>query len=137
MHFSFIECFEEVVQAKEKEFFVDVILEYANILIDWRRRMKAQDLKILISAVQVLKAVAHPARLEIIGLLDESGSLSVGQIQERLGTTQSMTSQHLAALKRVGILACQKEANVCYYSILNRNILKLLECISKCATGHP
>lgn len=99
--------------------------------------MRRQDLEILLKAAQMLKAVAHPARLGIIGLLDESGPLSVGQIQERLGTTQSMTSQHLAALKRVGAVACQKQANVCYYSILNRNILKLLECISKCATGHP
>lgn len=98
--------------------------------------MKAQDLKILVNAVQVLKAVAHPVRLEIIALLEEGGALSVGQIQEHLGITQSMTSQHLAALKRVGILASQKQANVCHYSILNRNILKLLECIGTCAARH-
>ena len=98
--------------------------------------MNGRDFKVLAKAAQMLKAVAHPVRLEIIGLLEEGGPLSVGQIQERLGITQSMTSQHLAALKRVGAVVCRKEANVCYYSIQNRDILKLLECISKCAAGH-
>ncbi len=98
--------------------------------------MNTQDFEVLARAAQMLKAVAHPARLEIIGLLDQGGPLSVGQIQERLGITQSMTSQHLGTLKRAGALTCRKEANVCYYAIQNRNILKLLECITKCASGH-
>ena len=87
-------------------------------------------------ATRMLKAVAHPARIEIISLLVREKSLSVGEIQARLNISQSMTSQHLSALKNVGIIACEKDANVCNYFILNRNILKLIDCVTRCATDH-
>jgi ArsR family transcriptional regulator len=83
-------------------------------------------------AARMLKAVAHPVRIHIIDCLNRERRLSVNEIKERLGATQSMTSQHLAQMRNVGILGAEKEANVCYYHILNKNVLRLLECINKC-----
>ncbi len=85
------------------------------------------------SAARMLKAIAHPVRVEIINLLSTEKRLSVNKLKDRLNITQSMTSQHLAQLRNTGILGSSKEANVCYYYILNKNVLKLLCCIKNCS----
>jgi DNA-binding transcriptional ArsR family regulator len=84
-------------------------------------------------AARMLKAVAHPVRVEIINILSQIDRLSVNELKEKLKITQSMTSQHLAQLRNTGILGTSKEANVCYYYILNKNVLKLLNCIKNCS----
>lgn len=91
------------------------------------------DSAVYAQAAQMLKAVAHSVRIEIIELLVSEQTLTVNEIKDRLGLTQSMTSQHLGILKTAGIVACDKEANACHYYILNKNVLKLLECVQRCA----
>ena len=83
-------------------------------------------------AAAVLRVIAHPARLEMIQLLDAKSELSVGDVQSALGLTQSMTSQHLTALKNVGVVFDRKEGNVRYYGIKNKEVLTLLKCLNKC-----
>ena len=85
------------------------------------------------TAARMLKAVAHPVRIEIIYLLSRTKRLSVNTLKEKLNITQSMTSQHLAQLRNTGVLGSCKEANVCYYYIRNKNVLKLLKCIKNCS----
>lgn len=88
------------------------------------------------TAARMLKAVAHPVRIKIIDHLSREKRLSVNELKEKLNITQSMTSQHLAQLRNTGILGSIKEANVCYYYILNKNVLKLLECIKRCSKNN-
>jgi len=83
-------------------------------------------------AAKVLRVVAHPVRISIIRLLSKEAGVTVTAMQSRLGTTQSMMSQHLAALKAVGLVACRKQANECHYYLLNKNVLKLLDCVDHC-----
>ncbi|OGX37992.1 MAG: hypothetical protein A3D87_00310 [Omnitrophica WOR_2 bacterium RIFCSPHIGHO2_02_FULL_50_17] len=97
---------------------------------------RQEDLKTFAPAARMLKFMAHPLRLAIINDLLLERQLSVGQLQKRLNISQSMTSQHLSALKIAGIVACEKKANECHYYIQNRNILKFLECIRKCVQRH-
>ncbi len=84
-------------------------------------------------AARMLKAVAHPVRIEIIDLLSRTKRLSVNELKEKLKITQSMTSQHLAQLRNSGVLGASKEANICYYYIRNKKVLKLLNCIKGCS----
>ncbi len=51
-----------------------------------------------------LKAVAHPARLQILELLAERGECVCGEIVEVLPLAQSTVSQHLKILKKAGLL---------------------------------
>jgi ArsR family transcriptional regulator len=83
-------------------------------------------------AAKMLRVIAHPVRLEIIRLLHEQGEINVGRIQAALSLTQSMTSQHLTALRNVGIVYDRKESNVKYYGIKNKEVLKLLSCLQNC-----
>ena len=91
------------------------------------------DLKTFEKAARMLKAVAHPIRIKIINCLIKKEKLSVGTIQSKLNISQSMTSQHLASLKNIGVLGCEKQANICYYYIENRSVLKLLDCVEHCS----
>jgi len=80
----------------------------------------------IIRAARCLKAMSHPLRLKILCVLGNK-SISVQDIVEQVGTSQSNISQHLAILREKDILSHQKEANKVYYSIDDKRILKLIE----------
>jgi DNA-binding transcriptional ArsR family regulator len=72
-----------------------------------------------------LKAMAHPLRWKILCSLGEN-ELSVGEIVERTGTSQSNISQHLEQLRNKNIVVSRKEANRIYYRIRNPQLLELI-----------
>ena len=76
-------------------------------------------------ASRSLKAISHPLRLKILCVLGEN-EVSVQEIVECVGTSQSNISQHLAILRDKGILASRKEANRVYYRVGDARTLKLI-----------
>ncbi len=72
-----------------------------------------------------LKAMAHPLRWKILCSLGNS-ELSVGEIVEKTGTSQSNISQHLEQLRNKNILISRKEANRIFYRIRNDQLLDLI-----------
>lgn len=76
-------------------------------------------------AAQAIKAIAHPLRLKILCVLGDR-EVSVQDIVERVGTSQSNISQHLAILRDKGVLATRKDANRVYYRIGDLRTLKLV-----------
>ena len=72
-----------------------------------------------------LKAMAHPLRWKILCTLGET-ELSVGEIVEKTGTSQSNISQHLEQLRNKNILVSRKEANRIFYRIRNNQLLELI-----------
>ncbi len=76
-------------------------------------------------AARCLKAMSHPLRLKILCVLG-SQKISVQQIVEHVGTSQSNISQHLAILREKDILGCEKQANRVYYYIDDERMLQLI-----------
>lgn len=76
-------------------------------------------------ASRSMKAMAHPLRLKILCVLGER-ELSVQDIVELVGTSQSNISQHLAILRDKGILATRKDANRVYYRVSDARTLRLI-----------
>jgi DNA-binding transcriptional ArsR family regulator len=72
-----------------------------------------------------LKAMAHPLRWKILCTLGDR-ELSVGEIVEQTGTSQSNISQHLEQLRNKNIVTSRKEANRIYYRIRNGKLLELI-----------
>ncbi len=72
-----------------------------------------------------LKAMAHPLRWKILCSLGDK-ELSVGEIVERTGTSQSNISQHLEQLRNKNIVVARKEANRIFYRIRNGQLLDLI-----------
>ena len=76
----------------------------------------------------VLKALAHPVRLNIIEALKDN-EMCVNDIVVAVGGKQSITSQQLNMMKDRGVLACRKDGAKVFYRINNKNVLKLLGCM--------
>ncbi len=76
----------------------------------------------------VLKALAHPARLQIVDLL-HSGEKSVNHIAHLLHTKQSITSRQLNLMKERGVLASRRDGPKVYYRIDNKNVTKVIQCV--------
>lgn len=77
-------------------------------------------------ASRSLKAMSHPLRLKILCTL-RNDEISVQDIVDRVGTSQSNISQHLAILRDKGILSSRKDANRVYYKVVDARTLKLIE----------
>lgn len=54
------------------------------------------------------KAIAHPARVEILRILQHRATCTCGQIVEQLPLAQSTVSQHLAVMKTAGLLGIDR-----------------------------
>ena len=72
-----------------------------------------------------LKAMSHPLRLKILCTLGDK-EISVQDIVEHVGTSQSNISQHLAILRDKGILDSRKDANRVYYRVDDTRALRLI-----------
>ena len=76
-------------------------------------------------ASDAMQAMAHPLRLKILCLVGNQ-ELSVLEIVDAVGTTQSNISQHLAVLRDHGILHSRKEANKVFYRIGDPRVLQMI-----------
>ena len=68
-------------------------------------------------AVLVLRAVNHKLRQSIIDLLEENEKMTVTDIYIKLRLEQSVASQHLAILRRAGVVATERQGKFIYYSL--------------------
>ena len=76
-------------------------------------------------ASAAMQAMAHPLRLKILCLVNNQ-ELSVLEIVDAVGTSQSNISQHLAVLRDTGVLAARKEANRVFYRIADPRVLEMI-----------
>ena len=79
-------------------------------------------------ATSLLKALANEKRLLIVCTLS-AGEKNVGELEEVIGLSQSALSQHLARLRRDGIVETRREAQTIYYSLKDAAVPRLLECL--------
>ncbi len=79
-------------------------------------------------AAALLKAIAHPERLQIVNIL-MNGECKVGELAKLLGTGQSITSQQLSNLKFAGVLKSRRDGKKTYYSLANDSIKKIVKSI--------
>ena len=73
-------------------------------------------------AAMVLRAINHKLRQQMISTIHENKRLTVTQIYVKLRLEQSVASQHLAILRRAGILSTQREGKFIFYTINSSRI---------------
>ena len=78
--------------------------------------------------VEILKAIAHPNRLQIVNILLR-GECRVGELAKTLGAKHSHTSQQLNIMKHSGLLKSRRNGNVVFYSLANDSIKKIVKSI--------
>jgi len=87
-------------------------------------------------AARAMKAMAHPLRLKILCVLG-ANEVSVQDIVDAVGTSQSNISQHLAILRDKGVLRARKDANRVYYRVGDERTLQLLGMMREVYCGDP
>ena len=65
----------------------------------------------------VLRALNHKLRQQILKLINENSKLAVTDIYVKLRLEQSVASQHLAILRKAGIVSTKREGKFIYYTI--------------------
>ncbi|HEX3736873.1 MAG TPA: metalloregulator ArsR/SmtB family transcription factor [Solirubrobacterales bacterium] len=81
------------------------------------------------------RALGHPARVRVVESLRD-GEMTVGDIQAELGIDSSGTSQHLASMRRQGILEARKEGTSVYYRVRDPRVFQLLESARQVIGSH-
>ncbi len=89
------------------------------------------DQKKLARSAYVLKCLAHPIRISIIDLLEQSQRMSVSQLQEVLHIEQSLLSHHLINMRDKGILNTHREGKNVFYAIEDMNLVSILALLTK------
>src|SRR6476620_7286989 len=74
----------------------------------------------------LFRVLGHPARVRILELLRD-GERSVGALQAELGLDSGGTSQHLAALRRIGLVESRREGTSVFYRVDDPQVCELLE----------
>ncbi len=80
----------------------------------------------------MLKAIAHPVRISIVGYLEDGNRRTVTEIHKFLGIEQSTASHHLNILKDKGVLASKREGKNTLYFLKHENLKTILNCVSTC-----
>jgi DNA-binding transcriptional ArsR family regulator len=83
---------------------------------------------------KTLKTIAHPVKLEILEILEFEEPLDVSTLCERIGSQCeiSMMSHHLSKMKDNGILVSEKKGKQVFYSIADRHLLNIFDCMENC-----
>jgi len=87
-------------------------------------------------ASRSLKAMSNPLRLKILCTLRDK-EVSVQDIVDNVGTSQSNISQHLAILRDKGILASRKDANRVFYRVGDARTLRLISMMQEVFCSAP
>ena len=77
-----------------------------------------------IQLADIAKALAHPARIHILRILNEMNTCMVGELVDKLPLSQSTVSQHLKELKRVGLIKGEIEGPKICYCLDENNVSK-------------
>jgi ArsR family transcriptional regulator len=82
--------------------------------------------------VRIIKALAHPARLQIAEAL-ASGKRCVTELQALVGGDLSTVSKHLTLMREAGWVACEKHGQQVQYRLACDCLPTFLRCIDSLA----
>lgn len=74
----------------------------------------------------LFKGLAHPYRIRVLEILAASQEVSVTTMIHETGLEASHLSQHLAVLRRYGLVSSQRRASVVYYRLAFPQVAELL-----------
>jgi DNA-binding transcriptional ArsR family regulator len=92
------------------------------------------DYQALKKAALVLRALNHKLRQQLLSLIEEEKKITVTEIYVRLRLEQSVASQHLAILRKAGIVNTQRDGKFIYYTV-NFNRIEEIDTFVKQLVG--
>ncbi len=80
-------------------------------------------------AALVLRALNHKLRQQILTLIETEKKITVTEIYVRMRLEQSVASQHLAILRRAGIVTTQRDGKFIYYTVNYKRINEITKVV--------
>ena len=87
-------------------------------------------------ASEFLKSLANPVRLRILCLICDR-EVSVGEIAEALAVRQSVVSQHLALLRKDGLVSTRRDGQTIYYAQADANVVRVMSALQDAFCPTP
>ena len=87
-------------------------------------------------AADLLGSMAHPKRLLVLCNLLQ-GELSVGELAERVGLSQSALSQHLGKMRALTLVKTRREGQTIYYSLASAEVAAVLNTLYSLYCAPP
>ena len=84
------------------------------------------DFFLLKKSAIIMRALNHQLRQKIFKLLEEHTKMTVSEIYANLKLEQSVASQHLAIMRRAGIVKTEREGKFVFYR-LNRERIEQID----------
>ncbi len=94
------------------------------------------DFQILRKSVLVLRAVNHKLRQEMIRLINQEGKMTVTELYVKLRLEQSVASQHLALLRRAGVVLTSRDGKYIYYSVDHERLEEIARLLEELVGGR-
>jgi DNA-binding transcriptional ArsR family regulator len=88
-------------------------------------------------AASLMKALSNEHRLLILCHLIDADEMSVGELVERIGLSQSALSQHLARLRAEGLVTFRREAQTLYYRVRDERAASVLVLLHQIFCPDP
>lgn len=82
-------------------------------------------------AVMTLRAINNPLRKKIIDFINDHPGIMVSEIYKKLKIEQSVASQHLAILRKVGFLEGKRDGQKIHYSVNENRFIEIRDLIDK------
>jgi DNA-binding transcriptional ArsR family regulator len=110
----------------------------SQVVLTQNQKEKSEPVKldhaVLRRAVLVLRAINHDLRQQIIKLLDDNKKMTVTEIYVKLRLEQSVASQHLALLRRAGVVVTDRDGKFIYYSVDKERIAEISRLLADLVT---
>ena len=84
----------------------------------------------------LFRVLGHPVRVRLLAVLADD-EYSVGQLQGALQLGSSGASQHLALLRRHGVVRSRKDGTAVYYGVRDQRTPQLLELAQQILASSP
>ncbi len=82
-------------------------------------------------AAEILRAINHKLRMQILEFIDQNEKINVNKIYNTLNLEQSITSQHLRILRKAGVVDTQRDGKFIYYEINYDRVNQSIEAIDR------
>ncbi len=83
-----------------------------------------------VKGTSVLKALGHPARLQMMQGIAKYGC-HVNKIVEKMGLPQSTVSQHLSALRSAGLVRFEKKGAKACYKVTDERFMEIIRILGE------
>jgi DNA-binding transcriptional ArsR family regulator len=91
--------------------------------------MQVMKVRKFAAEAQIVKAMAHPARLLVVDLFLKHREQCVCELTRAVGTDMSTVSRHLGILKNAGIVVDEKRGAQVFYRLAMGCVISCLECL--------